>query len=95
MTVVKKDAGNRVTKMTSNSPKPGTCAYCGKPSQGNYAIHRDGFGEGPEVDVCDACGGHPWKPTCEEIWSRISECGVGGAVVNCGRTHSGPRCGGE
>lgn len=46
------------------------CACCGKKAQGNYAIHRDGFGDGPEVPLCDACGGQP-EPACEEIWARI------------------------
>ena len=58
--------------MTTNSPEPGTCALCQQPSQGNYAIHRDGFGEGPEVDLCDACGGQI-TPTCREIWDAISQ----------------------
>jgi hypothetical protein len=40
--------------------------------QGNHSIHRDGFSVGPEVDLCDACGGRP-EPTCEEIWDRIAE----------------------
>jgi hypothetical protein len=48
-----------------------TCAYCGQPAEGKYAIHRDGFGLGPEVLLCDACGAHP-TPTCEDIWARIS-----------------------
>lgn len=47
------------------------CAACGKPS-GRFAIHRDGFGEGPEVPLCEACGGHE-TPTCEELWERIAE----------------------
>ncbi len=50
----------------------GRCAYCGNPAQGNHAIHRDGFGEGPEVPLCDACGAYP-EPTCEQIWARIAE----------------------
>lgn len=44
------------------------CAYCGGPAEGNYSIHRDGFGLGPEVDLCDAHGSEE-TPTCEEIWS--------------------------
>lgn len=50
----------------------GRCVYCGTPAQGNHTIHRDGMGEGPEVPLCDACGGHE-RPTCEEIWARIRE----------------------
>ena len=46
--------------------------FCGAPAQGNYGIHRDGFGAGPEVDLCDGCGSKP-EPTCEEIWRRIAQ----------------------
>lgn len=46
------------------------CAACGKPAEGNRSIHRDGFGIGPEVPLCDACGMHP-TPTCPEIWAAI------------------------
>ncbi len=49
----------------------GACAYCGKPAQGNFSIHRDGFGEGPEVPLCDAHGSEA-TPTCEEIWDQIA-----------------------
>lgn len=49
-----------------------TCAYCGKPAEGNFAIHRDGFGVGPEVDLCDPCGGD-CRPTTCEIWSEIAQ----------------------
>lgn len=48
------------------------CAYCGRPAQDNYAIHRDGFGVGPEVDLCDACGSRAF-PTTAEIWHRIAQ----------------------
>lgn len=48
-----------------------TCAFCGKPAEGNYSIHRDAFGVGPEVDLCDAHGSEA-TPTCEEIWERIA-----------------------
>lgn len=51
-----------------------TCAYCERVIDGevHLAIHRAGFGEGPEVDLCDGCGGNP-TPTCEEIWAKISQ----------------------
>jgi hypothetical protein len=49
-----------------------TCAYCGEPAEGEYSIHRDGFGIGPEVDLCNEHGSKP-TPTCEEIWERISQ----------------------
>lgn len=47
------------------------CAYCGKPAEGNHGCHRDGFCIGPEIDLCDACGGEG-PPSLEEIWDRIS-----------------------
>lgn len=46
------------------------CIHCNKVTEGHFAIHRDGFGEGPEVPLCNACGSGP-TPTCEEIWARI------------------------
>lgn len=55
--------------MTAPTP---TCAYCGRPSQGNFTVHRDGFGVGPEVPLCDGCGSTPEPPLCE-IWDRIAE----------------------
>lgn len=48
-----------------------TCANCGKPAEGNHAIHRDGFAVGPEVPLCDTCGACE-NPSCVEIWDRIS-----------------------
>jgi len=48
------------------------CAYCGKPAQGNFSIHRDFIDKGPQVPLCDACGGAN-GPSCNEIWSRISQ----------------------
>lgn len=50
----------------------GICVYCGNQAQGNHAIHRDGFGEGPEAPLCDDCGAYLY-PTCEQIWEKISE----------------------
>lgn len=47
------------------------CAACGKPAEGNFSIHRDGFCEGPEVSLCNACG-RAETPTCEELWDRIA-----------------------
>lgn len=48
-----------------------TCSYCGGEAQGNFSIHRDGFGVGPEVDLCDPCGG-PDLPA-GDIWERIAQ----------------------
>lgn len=48
-----------------------TCAFCGEPAEGNYTVHRDGFGEGPEVPLCDADGSQS-EPTLDEIWDRIA-----------------------
>ncbi len=56
-------------------PIRGTCAYCGKPAEGHFSIHRDAFGEGPEVPLCDECGGES-TPTEIEIWSRIGQSDV-------------------
>lgn len=47
------------------------CAACGKPAEGHFAIHRDGFGEGPEVPLCDACGREN-GPSCEALWEAIA-----------------------
>ncbi len=46
------------------------CAYCGKPAEGNYSIHRDGMALGPEVELCNQCGKTD-ALTCEVIWDRI------------------------
>lgn len=58
------------------------CAACGadavehaeprRPGMGAaayYSIHRDGFGVGPEVALCDACGWHETL-TIETLWRR-------------------------
>ena len=55
------------------------CAFCGKLAEGNYSIHRDGFDVGPEVALCDACGGLE-VPTTGDIWARI---GQGSECVRC------------
>ncbi len=51
-----------------------SCAYCSGPLPDpiGYTIHRDGFGEGPEVPLCNGCAQFP-SPTCEQIWDRIRE----------------------
>jgi hypothetical protein len=36
----------------------------------NYAIHRDGFCQGPEVALCRACG-HFKEPSLPDIWKSI------------------------
>lgn len=62
----------RNKELSEQAEEENICAYCGKhPTEGNCAIHRDGFGEGPEVPLCDACGGEG-SPTCEEIWKKTS-----------------------
>lgn len=48
------------------------CAACGNRAEGNFSIHRDGFGDGPEVPLCDACGCGP-VPTLTEIWDAIAQ----------------------
>ncbi len=49
------------------------CAYCGANmvEEPEFAIHRDGTGEGPEVYLCSKCGAED-GPSCEQIWGRIS-----------------------
>lgn len=64
-----RDSEGRAIEIKTLTPR--TCAYCKGPAEGNYGIHRDGFGEGPEVNLCDGCGSE-LTPTCEEIWSRIA-----------------------
>ena len=51
------------------------CAFCEKPINGGvaYTSHRDGFGIGPEVDLCKACGSKE-RPTEDEIWAKIGKC---------------------
>lgn len=48
------------------------CAFCDAPATGDYAIHRDGFGEGPEVNLCDRCGSND-EPTERDIWAKIGQ----------------------
>lgn len=50
----------------------GLCAFCAAPAEGNHKIHRDGFGVGPQVDLCDAHGSGR-LPSCEQIWNRIAQ----------------------
>lgn len=64
-----------------------TCAACDKPAKGEFAIHRDGFGEGPEVLLCNDCG-ESVLPTCEELWERIAARLSEQAVKQVG-THTG------
>ena len=59
--------------MSKQPPKAAlVCVFCGGHAEGNYSIHRDGFGIGPEVPLCDVHGGQP-EPTEQEIWRRIRE----------------------
>lgn len=48
------------------------CAYCARPSEGHFSIHRDGFSAGPDVPLCIACGSQP-QPSCDDIWDRIAQ----------------------
>lgn len=49
------------------------CAACGKSYEGEsgYAIHRDGFGKGPEVPLCVWCGSEE-HPTEAKLWQMIA-----------------------
>jgi hypothetical protein len=48
------------------------CVYCGKDAEGNYSIHRDGFGVGPDVPLCDACAEDD-DIECPDIWHKIAQ----------------------
>ena len=52
-------------------PSGCVCCYCKRSAQGNFAIHRDGLGDGPELPLCDACGSSP-DPSCETIWAKLA-----------------------
>jgi hypothetical protein len=65
------------SSMTVHAPIPVrffVCAFCGDVAGGTpeYTIHRDGFGEGPEVPLCRRCGGTD-AISCSEIWARIAK----------------------
>ena len=47
-----------------------TCAFCGAKAEGHYSIHRDGFGVGREVNLCDR-DGRSFEPSCEIIWDAL------------------------
>lgn len=50
------------------------CTYCGKECEGHFSVHRDGFGMGPEIPLCDACGGSPSSVlSLETIWDKIAQ----------------------
>jgi hypothetical protein len=58
-------------------PLPLACAACGSPAalkedgEPRYTIHRDGFSVGPEVPLCEDCGGHE-LPDCPTLWDMIA-----------------------
>lgn len=55
---------------------PAVCAFCGGVAEGNFSVHRDGLNVGPEVELCDACGGSE-QPTLADIWARIAQPSTG------------------
>lgn len=63
-----------MTKRWTPPPLAGVCAACGEIIHGKveWSIHRDGFGEGPEVPLCRVCGSDV-TPTCEELWAAIRD----------------------
>jgi len=66
-------SGDFTTLLGEKTSMPPRCPVCARyHCQGNYSIHRDGFGVGPEVSICDACGSRP-EPTAEEIWERLRD----------------------
>lgn len=46
------------------------CAACGGHSDMEYGVHRDGFDDGPEVWLCNNCGGNR-EPSLPELWAAI------------------------
>lgn len=66
--------GNMVCGICGDvKPEKEECAACGSLIVDfSYSIHRDGFCDGPEVPLCDACGAHE-TPTCGELWAAIRE----------------------
>lgn len=56
--------------MTAEIINSRTCAFCLKLAEGWFTVHRDGFGVGPEVDLCNVCAAED-GPTLEEIWAKI------------------------
>lgn len=59
------------TEGNEGSKEDSRCAYCGDPASGDYAVHRDGLGVGPEVPLCAQCVG-PGGPSLSVIWDRIA-----------------------
>lgn len=59
-----------VSNEQGQATSAGFCAARGEPAQGHFSIHRDGFGDGPEVGLCDACGAGP-EPDLAELWRMI------------------------
>ena len=53
------------------------CSYCNVPIVGEPTIrlHRDAMGEGPQMPLCNDCGGRR-EPSCEEIWDHTNEADV-------------------
>ena len=47
------------------------CSFCERETDGNFLIHRDGFGVGPEVPLCAYCAAST-GPSCVEIWNKIA-----------------------
>jgi hypothetical protein len=47
------------------------CAACGQLCAGDYSVHRDGFCDGPEVDICRDCGAYE-TPTIQTVWAMIA-----------------------
>lgn len=64
----------RDRRMASKGPK-GPCVYCGKPSEGEYAIHRNSEMWGVTLPLCNGCGAYA-LPTCEQIWDVIKAKGL-------------------
>lgn len=59
--------GARAGKALPEKP----CVYCGEPWEGFYTVHEDSSMSGPEVPLCNRCGGGV-SPTAGEIWRQIA-----------------------
>ena len=53
------------------------CAACGRAAEGEYSLHRDGFSEGPQVPLCNFCGGEE-EPTLGLLWQLFKRNGERG-----------------
>lgn len=68
----RKVAEDLLVREVENKLRQEKCAFCGEPAEGDHSIHQNGFGEGPEVELCNKCGSQP-EPTEVQIWAKIGQ----------------------